>query len=158
MNFSQQCNCSSLFCIMGFKWKLLLSHYIRYLLLASVFREANKQLSLLKWLCSSSLDVPHLSSGRRWRVVKSPLHPETRSLTSGPWAGSWTVRTELHSHLRTTNHVKLQPYLNTLNPKWWSRLEIDPLLLKAELLVWDNNSVHTPVAVGAQRDLNEASW
>lgn len=106
---------------------------------------------LLNWLwptlcrcnvCSAlptvSPDIPHLSSGQQWRLVKRLLHPGTRSLTSGHWAGSWTVHKGLHSHL-----WKLQLYLYRLNPKWWSRLKIDPLLLKAELLLWDNKCAHT---------------
>lgn len=50
-----------------------------------------------------SLNIPRLSSGQRWRVVKGLLHPGTRSLTSGPGAESWAVRMGLHSHLWMTN-------------------------------------------------------
>ncbi len=44
---------------------------------------------------------------------------------------------------RQTNQSELQLYLYRLNPTLWSRLKIDPLLLKAELLLWDNKCAHT---------------
>lgn len=109
------------------------------LLWPSLFRH-----SVCSAVPSVRLDIPHLSSGRWWSVEERLLRPETRSLTSAPWARSWMFHMGLYSHLgMTTNQAKLQLYLYRLNPKWGSRLEIDPLLLKAELRLWDNKCAYT---------------